>query len=474
MTTTATSSTNPPGGKPAGKRPSKFLTHVQANIPQPASPWLGSLRDKAAASLASAGLPTRKDEAWRFTPLDGVTDQVFADAPEVAERKGEASLKDIHAWLEQALGDDDTHRLVMLNGRLMAPENGQHGDSLPDGIDVVPLAADMGLSEGISANLSEALRGKISQYLGKIARLEHFAALNAAMFGQVVLVHIGRDAQLQRPLHLVHAGVASSGPTVAYPRILVVAEAGSQATIIESALVHPDADERHLANAVVEIAVEERAHLRHVRCHYGSKAGRHIANVAVRQYKDAAYTSQVVTLGGALTRLDLDISMMEPGAECTLLGAYHADSGERMAHHTVVDHWAANCSSNERYRGIADGNGHAVFDGTAIVRPNAQHSDAHQENRNLLLSDDAVIHTKPHLRIDADDVSCSHGATIGSLDEDQVFYMRARGVDEDRARAVLTYAFVRDIINTIDHAPLAERLALAVRERLPHGDLLED
>lgn len=429
-----------------------LLEDLSARVPRQGPAWLAGLRGSAADALQSRGLPTPKHEAWRFTSLRGVVDRPFADAAGPAS----GELAPLRAWIDDALGADHTARVLVAGGRPQL----HGGPALPAGVEVAALR-----------QAPQALLRAAEPVLGRIARVEDFAALNAALFDDALLVRVTAGARPERPLHVVQVGAAGDAATAAYPRILVVVEPGAELRLVETALAQPGAPQ--LASAVTEIAVGRGASVEHVRVHRGAPEAYQVAHVAVRQDQDSAYRSRVVTLGGALTRLDLDVTLAEPGASCRLDGVYHAGRGEQVAHHTVIDHRAPRCDSNERYRGIVDQTGHAVFDGTIVVRPGAQHTAAHQENRNLLLADDAVVHTKPHLRIDADDVSCSHGATVGSLDDAQLFYLRARGVGEDQARAILTYAFVRELLDEISHEPLARLLAAAVRARLPHGDTLE-
>ncbi len=177
-----------------------------------------------------------------------------------------------------------------------------------------------------------------------------------------------------------------------------------------------------------------------------------------------------MTLGGALHRFDVRALLQGPGAQCQLDGAYLVEGRDHVDHHTLVEHEAPRCRSDQTYRGIASENGTAVFDGIVVVHRGAQGTEAHQENRNLLLSDSATVHTKPHLEIDADDVVCSHGATIGSLDEDQLFYLRARGIPEELSRSILTFAFVESIVDRVDHEPTRARLREALLARIPHGE----
>jgi Fe-S cluster assembly protein SufD len=429
-----------------------LLHDLRDRMPQQGPGWLHGLRGSAAATLASDGLPTPKDEAWRFTSLRGIVDRGFSGPARPA-------LAEALPWLDAALGADETTRIHILGGQVYLDER----TALPKGVEAVSLNQALASASGEIVDVAASA-------LGHIARVEHFAALNAALFEDALIIHVTGDAGGAQPLHVVCAGMPGATATAAYPRVLVVLESGARLTLVETLLVQPGAPQ--LVNAVTEIALGAGASLEHVRVHRGAADAYQVGHVAVHQAQGSQYTSRVVTLGGALTRLDLDVKLAAPDAGCRLEGVYHAGRGEHVDHYTLIEHQAPRCASNERYRGIVDGNGHAVFDGTVVVARDAQHTDAHQANRNLLLGDDAVVNTRPHLRIDADDVKCSHGATVGSLDPAQLFYLRARGVGEDQARAVLTYAFVRELLDEVSHAPLARLLATAIRDRLPHGQSL--
>ncbi len=417
-------------------------TEVRAGGPD----WLAELRRQAAGRLRETGFPTRKTESWRFTSVKPVTSVPFEPAPvdEAAAAR----------WAEQHLGPDDTDRLILVNGRLASGP--------------VPRATALAWGTGPDATGAVGVEG----VLGRIAAAEHFAALNAVMFEEVLLVRIPDGAVLERPIHVVHVAAPGSGPTAAYPRVLVLAGARSEAKLIETYLTAPG--ERCLANAVTEVWVGPEARLDHTRVQEGAESGFHVATLAVRQERASSYASRAVTLGGALARLDLGVLLDGEGAECVLDGVYHVRGADHVDHQTFIDHAKPHCTSSESYRGILDGQGHAVFNGIIVVRRGAQRSQAHQENRNLLLSDDAVIHTKPHLEIDADDVSCSHGATIGAIDEDALFYLRARAIPEAQARDILTFAFVHALLHRIPHRPVHERLAEALLTRLPHGESIRE
>ena len=247
--------------------------------------------------------------------------------------------------------------------------------------------------------------------------------------------------------------------------MLVTVGANAELTLIES---YASEDAGQLINSVVEVDLGRNAKMNHVRVH--ENAGLQVGRVDVRQQADSGYRSTVITLGGALLRFDIRCLLQGKGAECQLDGAYLIDGDDHVDHHTVVEHQAAHCRSTQTYRGIVSGKGTGVFDGIVIVHRDAQKTEAHQENRNLLLSETATIHTKPHLEIDADDVVCSHGATVGSLDADQLFYLRARGIPEDLAHSMLTYAFLKSIVDRVSHEPTRVRMSDALLARIPHGD----
>jgi Fe-S cluster assembly protein SufD len=423
-----------------------LLEQLPESSERGAPPWLADLRARAISSLRTGGLPHKKVESWRFTPIAPVARTAFA--------KLDVDREPALAWVDGHLGDDGTHRIVLVNGALARiPE-------LPVGVRVDKLAD--------AASRDPSLR----EVLGKLVPTEHFAALNAALFDDGLLVRVLPGTRLDRPLHVVHLARPGEGPTASYPRILVVAEPGSEATLIETYLAWPGSP--HLVSAVTEVSIEDGARLEHVRVTEGVDHAHHIASLAVRQGRASSYVSRVITLGGALSRLDLRLTLDGEGAEAGLYGAYHAGGSDLVDHHTFIDHVRPRCSSRESYRGIVDGRAHAVLDGIIAVRSDARATSAHQELHNLLLSREATVNAKPHLEIDTDDIACSHGATIGALDDGQLFYLRSRGIPEPRARAMLTYAFLRSVIDDIDHVPLRERLTRAVLERLPHGDMLEE
>jgi len=409
--------------------------------------WLQGLRREATATLRSTGFPGKKHEAWRFTSVRDVVGTTY----ETAEADDGAQ-----AFVDETLGDDGTFRLVLAEGRL---------------------AAASGAPAGVSVrSLAEVLENEpslVEPVLGKLAPAEHFAALSSALFEDGAVVVFEKNAVVETPVHLVHVASPGAAPKASYPRVVVLAREGSQATLVESFLTR-DGEAKHLTNTVCEVQVGANARLDHARITDGTPRALQLAYLSVALDRDAFYGSRVVSLGGGLTRLELTTRFIGPGSEAHLDGVYHVDGSEHVDHQVRVEHAAGHCTSHVRYRGLLDGRGHAVFNAMGIVQRDAQQSAAHQENRNLLLSDDATIDTKPHLEIDADDISASHGATIGTVDESSLFYMRSRGVPESQARDILTFAFVRELIDRIAHAPLVKRASDRVLDRLPHGDAIRE
>lgn len=402
----------------------------------------GALRAEGTEWFESRGFPSPKDEAWRFTPL----------APLLRVPYAKAKVRAAAADPFPALGGA---RVVVSNGHLVT-------SAVPAGVEV-----------GTRAEPFADLERLLEAHLGRSARVEDgFAAQNAALFDDVVVVRVARGAAPGAPIVIVHVAGGGDSPLLSVPRLLVVAEEGSDASVVQAHVAVAGAPV--FESSVTEVAVAAGARLEHVRVHEGTRDASAVARVAVRQARDSAYASRVFTFGGALARLTLSVALDGPGANTTLDGLYLADSGDVLDHHTTVDHASPHCESRERYKGTLDGTGIAVFDGTVIVRRGASKTEAHQENRNLLLSNDAIVHTKPHLRIDTDDVKCSHGATVGRLDPAQLFYLRSRGIDENVARSVLTFAFAHDMTCGVRSPEVREALSALIAARLPGGELARE
>ena len=381
--------------------------------------WLLARRRGAAERWRREGFPGPKAEAFRFTPV---------------------------ALLTAAAGE-----------LLPAPLAATVAGAVPAGVDVWPL---LDAPEAVARLLGGVVAAAADRPLA-------FADLNTACFGEACVVRVRAGASPAGPLELDFAAPEAGGPRLLLPRLLVVVEEGARLTLVER-YRGPDGV-AYATDAVTEVVLAPGATLEHVRLQEDGGAALHVGALAVQAARDVTYRSHVVSLGGRLSRLDLDVRLDGPGADCELYGLYLADGEAHQDHHTLVDHRAPDAQSRERYRGVVAGAARGVFEGRIKVRPGAQRTSAHQANHNLLLSDGAVVHSKPALEIDADDVKCSHGATVGQLDPDALYYLRSRGIGEAEARGLLLQAFVRDVLDRLPDGALRERVTAAALERLPRG-----
>jgi Fe-S cluster assembly protein SufD len=399
--------------------------NTAAGATQPA--WLRELRGRALTRFAELGIPTTRDEEWRFTNVSPIGETAFRIAPEANGAAG--------ALLE-AVDTSGAQRIAVVNGRYSADLS---SGGAQDGVEV--------------SSLGEALAsqdGELRAVLGTIAGFEEraFAALNTAFLQDGVFIRVRRRAIVERPLHLVFVTVPSGPEAVmSHPRVLGLIGEGAQVRIVESYL---GADgPRYLTNTVVEFDLGEGAIVDHYKDQREAVSGFHVGIQAARCARNSVFSSHAFTLGGHIVRNDALAILNGEGVDCTLNGLYLADGQRLVDNHTTIDHAMPHCGSHELYKGILAGRARAVFNGKIIVRPDAQKTDAKQTNRALLLSDDAQINTKPQLEIFADDVKCTHGAAIGQLDAEALFYLRARGLTPREARDMLIHAFAGDILNRV-------------------------
>lgn len=377
--------------------------------------------------------PHPKDEDWRFTPLLPLKDASFAPAAPGAD------AGDLLAQF--GIADIDGARLVFVDGHYR-PE----------------------LSE--LRDLPCELRNFGDQRPAELGRLvadstNPFARLNQAQKSDGLLLRIPRGKVVETPIHVVFL-TATPGAFVA-PRILVVAESASAATLIES---HAGPDGlSYLSCPVVELQLAESANLDHIKMQREGNAAYHIADTQIELPRASVFSSHNVALGGQLARNDVSANLAGEGVTCTLNGLFLAGERQVSVNHTALDHAVPNCDSFQVYKGILDGRARGVFNGRILVREDAQKTAAEQTNRALLLSDDARFDSKPQLEIFADDVRCTHGATIGQLDQEALFYLRARGIDKQTARGILTYAFADDAVADIRVAPVLEEIEALLMAR---------
>ncbi|MDH3814110.1 MAG: Fe-S cluster assembly protein SufD [Acidobacteriota bacterium] len=418
-----------------------FSSALDAVASLPAPELLQDLRARGRESFATLGLPTRRQEEWRFTGLKAIEGEVFESPSAVAPRI------DVTPWRVS-----DARLLVFVDG-IFAPDVSEIGD-LPDGVVVSNLV--LGATSG-----SEA----VAQHLGSLAPLEEhpFAALNSALIADGAFIHVPAGMELDRPIQLVFISGSEGRATLSAPRILIVAEAGSRATVVEQ---HIGDGASSLSCPVTEIVIGDKAVLNHVIVQEENLSAHHLA---VRQIKLAAgsrYSAQAISVGGALARTDIGVVLDGEHAEASLDGLYLGDGSQQADTHLTVRHASPNCRSFQLYKGVLAGRAKSVFNGRIIVDQDAQKTDAKQSNRNLLLSDDAVVNSNPQLEIFADDVRCTHGSTVGQLDDEAVFYLRSRGIGHDEAIQLLTLAFAGEILERVPVVELRERLEKVVAVRL--------
>ncbi len=416
------------------------LLHGQAELPASPLAWLNRRRAEAVDRVSALTVPTTRDEEWRFTDISPLAKRSF----QPVRAAGRLQATDIAGFVI----DEAQTRLVFVDG-VYAPE-------LSRG------AADGALSV-VNFGAASAHTATLERHLGRHAALEDkvFAALNTAFLHDGALVHVPRNAKASAPVHLLF--IATQNECASYPRCLVVAEAGSEATVIEDYVSL--AGGSYFTDAVTEIAVADGACLDHVRVQRESTDAFHIANCAVTLGASSRYRSVAVALGARLSRFDIGVLQQAEGAESTVDGLALI-AGEQLADsHTLIDHAKPQGTSRQLHKCIVGGAAHAVFNGKVVVRAGAQHTDSAQSSRNLLLSGRAQVDTKPQLEIFADDVKCAHGATVGQLEAEEVFYLKSRGLADAAAKSLLTYAFGAEVIDRIPVASLRSRLERTVLER---------
>jgi Fe-S cluster assembly protein SufD len=413
--------------------------------------WLRGFRERGLARFLDLGFPSTRLEDWKYTDVAPLAHFPFSTSAATTLSTAAAD-----SLARARLGVE--HELVFVNGRFAA-ELSQLGAPV-SGVTVTNLAA-------AGRELAERVVPRIGSCADE--RSHAFTALNEAFIQDGAIVWVERGAQIADAIHLLFVTTEPAG-SLASPRTLIVAAEGSSVTVVETYLARA---ERSFTNAVTEVIALSDAAVRHVRVQHESDAAYHVGTVAARQDSSSRFASLSVALGGSLVRTDIETRLAAAGGECQLDGLYMTRGRQHVDHHTSIDHQQPHCSSRELYKGVLDGQSSGVFNGKVFVRPGALKSDAQQVNKNLLLSDAAEVNTKPQLEIFADDVKCSHGATIGRLDEQALFYLRARGIGHAAARDLLVYAFANELISRIPVASVRERLELTLRERLQPA-LLEE
>lgn len=423
---------------------------AEANGAAAATAWLAPLRSAGIARFAELGFPPLKHEEWRYTSVAPLAKVAFERRPAACAADAPADVLARATYPDWAATE-----LVFVDGRFAAELSR-----------VRPLPK--GAFAGSLAEACAKRRELVEPWLGHIALFDDghyypFTALNTAFVTDGAFVHVPDGNDVENPIHLVFLSSGGAGrATVAHVRALIVLGRGARANVVET-YAGPDGA-TYFTNAVTEIALGASAALDHAKVQREGLAAFHIARIQTTQGRGAIFRSRSISLGGALVRNDLDALLGAEGAECTLDGLYMASGRQHVDNHTLIDHAVPHCPSHEHYKGVLAGAATGVFNGKILVRQDAQKTDARQSNENLLLSADATVNTKPQLEIYADDVRCTHGATVGHLDDNALFYLRARGIGKADAERLLTYAFASEIVNEIAAEPVRARL-----DALLHG-----
>ncbi len=416
--------------------------------------WLAQRRRAAMATFDAHGFPTRRWEAWKNIDLTPVLRSDFRPPQQPGE------VGDGLAALERILPHGEAPRVVLVDGYL--DEGRSDYAQLPAGVRVRPLGEA----------LTEA-GSWLEEHLGAHADPENspFIALNTALMGDGVVIEVARGQLVETPILIAHYSTAANAGHATYPRVIVRGEEASAVRVVE---YHAgDADSAYLSCPVTELIADNGAQVDLVRISEEGDRGCQIGAVSGRAARDARVAAHSFVWGGDKVRVDVEASVVGENAEGDLTGVHLSDGDRFVDHHTWVHHDAENTRSRQVFKGVLEGRSETVFDGLIKVHPGAQKTDAEQENRNLVLSPRALAHSNPRLEIFADDVRCTHGSTVGELDDQAIFYMQARGIDPAAARGLLTYAFVAEVIDTVRCAPAAAYERAMLRRFLPGGERLE-
>ncbi|HZE63244.1 MAG TPA: Fe-S cluster assembly protein SufD [Pyrinomonadaceae bacterium] len=418
--------------------------------------WLSRLREDSFEKFERTGFPVVQQEEWKYTNVAAIAKTNFAP---VLSRNGTRPDSD---WLASFSYEETRNSTaVFLNGIFQTDLSSL--TALPGDVVAIELGEAL-----LSGQHGESVRKLLES--GIHSAENGFTTLNTALFSSGLFLKIPRGQRIERPIHLLFIGQSGHKDALpaAFPRIVIVGEENSSATMIES-YASPD-DDVYLTNAIVDVRLGSGARFEHYKVQRESPNAFHVATTSADLGPNATYDATTINFGAALSRHDIDVRMDHEGAECSVDGLYMIDGAQHTDTHSIIDHRQPRCRSQQLYKGILDGKSRAVFNGKVFVRHGAQQTDARQTNKNLLLSKEARVDTKPQLEIFADDVKCTHGAAIGQLEEDELFYLESRGIRPELARNLLTYGFAEEVIEKIKIASVRQELDAAVLNRL-HVDL---
>jgi Fe-S cluster assembly protein SufD len=414
-------------------------------------PWAARLRESAMEGFEQLGFPSVDEEEWKYTNLAPLAKKKFAPVID-AEAGDDFDERRLEAF---AYAEASRSQLVFVNGiyrpRLSSLE------ALPEGV--------------VAINLADALEGGeyasvVREHLARaVETVENgLTALNTAFLRHGALLLIPKGVRLAAPLHLLFLSSTQIAETVSFPRVLIVAEQAAEATVIES--YAGTVEGAYWTNAVTEVVLAEGAKLEHYKVQRESTQAFHTATTRAVLARSSVFNTNTINFGAKLSRHNISVALNAEGAECRVDGLYIVGTGQHADTHSLINHLRPHCTSRQLYKGILDGKSRAVFNGKVFVHKDAQQTDAQQTNRNLLLSNEARVDTKPQLEIFADDVKCAHGATVGQLEEEELFYLISRGLSPDIARNLLTYGFAEEVISTIKIESIKAQLDEIVLNRL--------
>jgi Fe-S cluster assembly protein SufD len=416
-----------------------FAARAGGDEPQ----WLSPLRGDAMTRFTAQGFPTPALEDWHYTSLASIATVPYT----IGGGASSTTVADLTPYMINA----DWPTLVLLNGTYSPALSSL--DSLPAGVQVMDLTRAWGEMPAL-----------LEQYLGKIAVGDHaMTSLNTGLMHAGVVVFVPKNVTTDVPVHVLHVSDAQAAGAASFPRTLIVAEAFSKATVIETFVGLSDV--AYFTNHVAEVVVGANATITHSKVQRESEQATHVSTTEVHQARDSHYMNFSMAMGARLSRTNVYTVLDGENCGATLNGLYLGKGSQHTDHQTRIEHAQPNCFSRELYKGVLDDSSHAVFNGKVYVHPIAQKTDGKQSNHTLLLSPDAKIDTKPQLEIFADDVKCTHGATVGRMDEAGLFYMKSRGVPADTARKLLTYAFAADVLETIENETVKLALEQLTLER---------
>ena len=403
------------------------------------------IRKEALNRFGQLEFPTQKDEEWKYTNISPLLKHNFVPSSEKVSVGKE--------FVKSKLFDEMEHNLIVFVNGHYADE---HSDlqNLPGGV--------------VAGSLSEAIKNNsplIEKHFTKYADHQNniFTALSTAYTDNGAFIYVPDGKIVEEPVHIIYITSSDDNKIIVQPRNLFIAGKNSQVTIIEHYV--STGESIYFTNAVTEIIADESSVVDHIKLQEESINAFHIARMEVNQERKSNFSSHSISIGGELTRNDFTSRFNDEGSECTLNGLYMIEGNQLFDAHTLIDHAMPHCNSHEHYKGILNDKSRGVFNGKVIVRPDAQKTNAFQENNNILLSNNALVNTKPQLEIFADDVKCSHGATIGQLDEEAKFYLKSRGIGEEASRAILLHAFASDVITSIKTDSLRSYLEKIITER---------